>query len=171
VSSWGKKRINGTEYDLAHLDPLFIDVTPKRPLAPTYKVRVTFGLHTFAREVLPADPVEHHVRDHFETRCFCPIRYNCSQHLPGIMQNAASGRAHFSQHDNFLLVRNLPGMNGPYAVFFEVRKAKKRADVDAVLFVASAYVKPNLPSNLPTVTMATIVSAAVNGQKIVRPKK
>ena len=61
-------------------------------------------------------------------------------------------------------------MNGPYAVFFEVRKAK-RTDVDAALFVASAYVKPNLPSNLPTVTVATIVSAAVNGKKIVRPKK
>ena len=49
--SWGKKRIAGVVYDLTHLDPFDLDVTPSYQGAPTYKVRVTFGHHTFTRKL------------------------------------------------------------------------------------------------------------------------
>jgi hypothetical protein len=171
--SWGKKQIAGVVYDLGHLDPFLMDVTPKAPGAPTYAVRVSFGLHTFTRELLSSDPPDHHMTDGAggtDVRCFCPVRHQCSVHLPAIVQKAASGKAHFSEGKNFLLVRNLPGMNGPYAIFFDVEKAKSKK-FQAAMFVSSAYVKPNLPLNLPTITVATIVSRRVQGLPIIRPKK
>ena len=47
--SWGKKQIAGVSYELGHLDPVIMDVTPKVQDAPTYKVHVSFGCHTFTK--------------------------------------------------------------------------------------------------------------------------
>jgi hypothetical protein len=81
-----------------------------------------------------------------------------------------NGKAYFSQTRNFLLVENLPGINGPYAVFFKVEKAKSK-DFDVAMFVVSAYEKPDLPRRLPKITFATLISKTANGQPIMRPKK
>ena len=48
--SWGKRTFGGVEYDLSHLDPFTMQVTPKGEDARTYNVRVTFTCHTFTRE-------------------------------------------------------------------------------------------------------------------------
>ena len=78
--SWGKKRIAGVDYDLTHLDGFLMDVTPTIEGSVTYKVRVTFGCHTFTRKRLAADTPDLHFDHENEKRSFCTERY---QHSPG----------------------------------------------------------------------------------------
>ncbi|OXE36549.1 MAG: hypothetical protein CGW95_06920 [Phenylobacterium zucineum] len=115
--SWGKKTFGGVEYDLDHLEPFTLNVTPKGDAAPTFKVLVSFGHHTFTREFNDQDPVEMKFTHNGDERCFCNDRYGHSLFLPGIVTSHAAGRAYFSQKRNYLLVENLPGVVGPYVVF------------------------------------------------------
>ena len=165
--SWGTKTIQGQVYDLRHLDPFAMVVAPKDGSA-ALNVRVSFGLHTFAREWLPTDPLDHRMQRDSDVRCFCPARYSLSLQLPGIVRAAASGNAHFSRGANYLLVRDVGGT--PYAVFFSMQKARA-SRLDVVMYVDSAYLKPLLPKKLPTIGFGVLTQKVANGQPISRPKK
>jgi hypothetical protein len=171
--AWNKFVIGHTSYDLSHLKPFTLSVTPKSDNAPTFKVLVSFGHHTFTRELSEGDPPEMKFSHGSDDRCFCPVRHEHSLALPRIVNEGASGRAYFSQTRNFLLVENLPGVEGPYAVFFNIEKAKNLKGVDASLFIVSAYAKPSLPPKrkLPAITFATLVSKTVAREPVRRPKK
>lgn len=169
--SWGKYNHAGVEYDLSHLSPFTVAVTPKSEGAPTYKVLVSFGHHTFSRDWADGDPRELQVVVGREApRCVCPARVDLSKNLPGIVAGSSSGRAYFSEGRNFLFVENLAGLNGPYAVFFNMERGRSKG-IDATMFVVSAYEKPALPQRLPAITFATLVSKTVAGQRVTRPKK
>lgn len=169
---WPDFTVNGCKYGLAHLQPFTVSVTPKSEGAPTYKVYVSFGLHTFSTEVDQNTPLESQIAHRGDVRCFCPIRHGLSLYLPSIIRNGVSGRAYFSQRNNHMLIHDLPGLAGPYAVFFNVQKAKSK-EFDAAMFVVSAYEKPKLPSRgkLPAITFATLIAKTVRGEPILRPKK
>ena len=125
--SWGKRTIEGVEYDLAHLDLRIFDVTPKAAGAATYRVLVTYGCHCFARDLRAGDPVSHHIADDGgRIRCFCVDRAAYSIHLPRIIRAAPTGNAYFSQDHNMLLVERLPGVVAPYGIFFNVRKSRQK---------------------------------------------
>ena len=55
---WDSFSAGPVDYDLTHLRPFTLNVTPKAEGAPTFKVLVSFGCHTFTREMEPADPPE-----------------------------------------------------------------------------------------------------------------
>ena len=67
---------------------------------------------------------------------------------------------------DFLVVESVPGSNAPYAVFFNVEKAKRLDGYDAAMFVTSAHPKPNLPNRLPAVTFRTLVDHKVQGKAL-----
>jgi hypothetical protein len=69
-----------------------------------------------------------------------------------------------------LLVEQLPGVNGPYAVFFNVQKSKQ-ANLDVVLFVASAYEKPNLVKAMPAISFTALIAKASRGLAATRPTR
>lgn len=168
---WGKKTICGRVYDLAHLDPFILPVTPKAPGSPTFNVRVSIGCHVFTEKWDPAYTPDLKITDGLEERCFSTDRYALSQNLPLILRQASSGKAHFTNIQNtFVVHHNLPDLVGPYAVFFKVTKANS-SKFDVRLIVVSAYEKPNLPNRLKTITFATLVSNTVSGNPIKRPKK
>jgi hypothetical protein len=171
--AWSKFSAGQIDYDLSHLSPFTLAVTPKAPDAPTFKVLVSFGHHTFTREITKDDPAEMQFLHKDDARCFCPARHGHSRELPRIVTEGASGRAYFSQTRNYLLVENLSGIPGPYAVFFNIQRARSLKAIDATLFVVSAYPKPGLPPkrDLPAITFATLVSKTVAGEQIKRPKK
>jgi hypothetical protein len=121
--SWGKKRIAGIDYDLSHLDPFQMLVTPTGERPPTYDVRVSFGCHTFTRELRADDKPDLHFKSGKETRCFCVDRHRLSLELPDMIRYAANGRAYFSQGANFLIVELGAGTNEPYVAFFYLEKA------------------------------------------------
>jgi hypothetical protein len=168
--SWGTITIAGVAYDLTHLDPFIFDVTPKAVGAPSYRVFVSFGCHCFAREWQPKDPKSHFIPDGKKGRCFCPIRTGHSLHLPRIVRDASNGSTFFSQGRNMLLVERLPGIAGPYAVFFNV-KCSTQASVDVVMFVATAYEKPLLPKALPAIPFTALVAKASKGHTLLKPKR
>lgn len=167
---WGKKQISGVIYDLTHLDPFLMDVTPKAKKAPTYKVRVSFGCHTFTREVTPQDKPDLHFHAGNELRCFCTERHKLSLELPDMIRYAANGRVYFSERATFLVIESVPGANAPYVAFFNAEKAKKHDGYDVAMFVTSAYVKPKLPNKLPAVTLSTLIDYRFKGMPMKRPE-
>ncbi len=165
---------HGLIYDLNHLSPFIIAVTPKADGAPTFTVLVTFGHHCFTREWREGtdDPALRYAIDR-DVRCFCPERYALSLGLPAIVTTAATGKVYFSQDRNYLIVEAVHELSGPYAVFFKLEKAERLRKADAVMFVVSAYEKRNLPakSRLPSISFATLVAKTVRGENIIAPKK
>jgi hypothetical protein len=165
--------IEGVDHDLSHLNPFTLSVTPKAEGAPSYKVLVSFGCHTFTRafDIATDDPAYRHEEDG-EVRCVCPDRLLASKGLPTLVAQSAGGKAYFSQGRNFMLI-DQPLGGAPYAVFFNLERSKAIKGVDASMFVISAYEKPGLPSKsrLPAISFATLVSKTVRGERIVRPKK
>lgn len=118
--SWGSKKIAGQVFDLRHLNPIMIRIPPSGNLRG-YRVRVTFGLHTFTKEWDPSVHTPDYRMSHGpDERCFCPVRHGHSLHLPGIIRGATV--AYFSQRADFLLINNIPGVSGQYAVFFKLFK-------------------------------------------------
>ncbi len=169
--SWGRRRIAGVVYDLRHLDPFDMIVTPQHVGAAVYKVRVSFGAHTFTRKLKPTDTPDLHFPDGCETRCFCTKRHGYSIHLPEIVRASVNGRAYFGNRDmRYLLLDRLPGLNAPYVVAFKVAKAKDRSH-DATMFVVSAHERPSLPSDLRVIKVGTLISLTMQGKPILRPKK
>ena len=169
--SWGSRRIAGVTYDLRHLDAFDLTVTPLHQGARTYVVRVSFGAHTFTRDLDPADTPDLRFMDGATARCFCVQRHGYSLHLPEIMRASVDGRAYFGNKDmRYLLLERLPGMNAPYVVAFKIARAKDRLH-DPTMFVVSAHERPGLPPNLPAIRVGTLVSLTVQGKPILRPKK
>jgi hypothetical protein len=170
VSRWGKRIIRGTEFDLTHLDDAVIDVEGEGKEPPTYRVLVSYGHHCFAREYRPEDHPDFYILENGDLRCFCPIRTALSVQLPKIVREAANGLAYFSQDKNMLLVEEIEGLAGPYAVFFNIRQSKQKS-LDAVMFVASAYEKLALPERLPAVRFKALVAKAAKGHEPFRPQR
>jgi hypothetical protein len=160
------------EYNLAHLEPFTINVTPNAPEAPTFKVLVLFSHHTFTREIKDGDDVAYHYIENNDPRCFCHDRYLSSQSLKAVVESSSGGKAYFSQNRNFMLI-DQPLGGPPYAVFFNIERATKISGVSANMFVASAYEKPGLParSKLPSISFATLVAKTVRSELIRKPKK
>jgi hypothetical protein len=176
MNTWGKFRSDdGIEYDLSHLDPFVLSVTPKAVGARTYYVAVSFWHHTFAREVRVGDAVEQIISRDGDDRCFCVQRYEHSRRLPELIRNAAGGKVYFGEEKpgratNYLLIDKLPGLNGPYVVFFNMVKSKLK-NIDTAMLVTSAYEKPGLTPNIEKITFATLVATVARGQKPTRPAK
>jgi hypothetical protein len=103
-----------------------------------------------------------------ERRCFCFDHYELSKELVGMIRYAANGRAYFGEKSNFLIVESLSRQNAPYVAFFDIEKAKKSGGVDAVMFVTSAHLRPNLPDRLPAVSFATLVDYRIQGKILKR---
>jgi len=135
-----------------------------------YKVHVSFGMHTFTKEWDAAIHTPDYRMVHGpDERCFCPIRHGHSLHLPKIVSGATV--AYFSQRTDFLLIDNIPGVTGQYAVFFNLRKASS-PHFDARMFISSAYEKVKLPPKkaLSAIPFAVLVAKKIAGEPISRPK-
>lgn len=166
---WRDRKIRGTVYRLSHLTPGSI-VVPAKDGSREFHVKITYGHHVFTRELQPQDTPDFHFKHEKETRCFCLIRHALSIHLPGIFQNAAAGgNAYFGETRNFLFAENVPGLQGPYAIFFDIKRANDKS-ADAVIFVVSAYHKPNLPAKLPKIRFDTLVRKAAAAEPIRKPR-
>lgn len=161
--------LNGSTFPLTHLDPFVLNVTGKADGSRTFNVLVTFGCHTFTRDLEPDHPPERRYVEGTEQRCFCDDRYGYSLNLPRIINYAAKGRVFFSEGRNLLCVDWLPGLAAPYAVFFNLRPWREKG-LHAAMTIVSAYDKEALPDRLPAITFATLVGTVVAGGKIKVPK-
>ncbi len=165
------KRIAGVTYDLRHLNPFMISVTPAEG-SLTYLVAVRFGCHAFTREWKGDETPDFRFNNGSEVRCFCPVRHQLSRHLPDIVRRTAStgGRAYFDAKHNYLLIDRLPELEGPYAVFFTMERSKHPM-ADVAMFVISAYEKKRLPRNIPKITFTTLVAKHARGERVRKPPR
>jgi hypothetical protein len=136
---------SGESYCLKHLHPIEFDhVMPPSKAHPgvTVKVHVSFGLHTFTRDIKAGDPPEDDYSDNRETRCFCHERYKHSHRLPTIVREIPTCRKlYFSRTISGLINYATFDSDGgkTYAVFFDVMLYKKRGPNTVLLTVESAY--------------------------------
>lgn len=164
--SWGRKIIDGTKYDLTHLDSF---IFPVICFDKSYRIQVSFGAHTFTRETRTGDSPDLLIPDGSKSRTFCIERYAHSLHLPSAVCAAVNGVVCLSR-DTLVLDATLPGLTGPYLVVFNIEKARSNR-FDVILRVRSAHHRPNLDRNLPTAKFTVVVSNSISGGKIRWTKK
>jgi hypothetical protein len=168
---WRPKQIGGKLFDLSHIHPFKLEVTPKAQGAPTYALKVTFGFHCFTRSLEQHHSPDLHMRHGNERRCFCFERYGLSKELPAMIQYCAKGRAYFGDKSpNFLIVESLTRHNAPYVAFFNIERAQTLDGYDGAMFVTSAHLRPRLPDRLPAISFATLVDYKIQGKAIKRPE-
>lgn len=155
--SWPKRTIRGVNYDFVHLQPFVLKVPNVNPHSDPYKVRVQFGCHVFSKALEPADAPDLHVQDGSAVRCFCPIRHGQSRFLRGILRDAADKNVLISHSSNCCLLTPLPGLAGPYATFFDLRKAAARR-LDVHLMVRSAYEK-RYPPRMASIGFSVLIDS------------
>lgn len=159
---WGKKRINGTVYDLTHLDPFFVDAP--LPGGRSSRLRVEFGCHSFTEQITPLHDRSLAFSHGSDLRAFCLKRYGHSLTLPAAVKRAVNERVCLDKGRTLINAR-LPGLEGPYLIAFKLR-VKQTRKFDAVLTVVSAHHRPNLNQKLPSAPFPVVLSAALNGKKV-----
>jgi len=169
---WPNKKIGGIVYPLDHLHPFIMPVTPRGAGAPTYRVRVSFGCHTFTKKLDGTETPDFVFVNGRERRCFCLVRHELSRHLPGIIRGIATGKVCFGEYGNYFVPAVVPGMADPYGVFLNVAKAHSPG-YDVLLMIVSAHERPRLPKRPGQITFATLIGKTAKGQQIVwlGPKK
>jgi hypothetical protein len=167
---WRKKTIRGVTYDLSHLNPFLLDVLPGDKKAKAYKVAVSFDLHTFTRERLPADTPDLFMGQNGDPRSFCFQRYDCSQYLPDLIRRAAAGKVYFTYDRKFLTMDNIPSVSGEYAAIFRLEQAVS-AGIDVRMFVISAHERRNPLGRMEAIQFYTLVRKIAGDEEIPWPKK
>lgn len=165
--------IANENYDCSHLNPFLINLPGPTQGERGYRVLVSFSHHTFTRSFDDnVDPLDFLYVEQGDRRCFCQDRYLASKTLPRLIETQSNGKAYFAQNDNFMLLEQGVGA-APYAVFFSIQRARNSGGADVVMFVKSAYEKPNLiaKSRLSSISFKTLVHKKVRGEKITKPKK
>lgn len=133
-------------YDLSHLNPFNFEF--KSNLAKkTLRVHVVFTNHCFTTSDIK-DSSNHdfplfHQKDR-KPRIFCPVRYRLSKDLPQLIHNLNNEKAKVKEaksRRNWGYSVEIEDPNGPYHIFFEVRKTvgEKKKYHDIKITIESAY--------------------------------
>lgn len=165
---WGKKSYGGVKYDLTHLDP-FIVAIPGHDGAAPVEARVRFGSHVFTETWSDNYLDSYRVGDGQKSRCFCPIRYGHSVHLPGIVRLSCGGRVLFDPQRKLVMLGNPPGVLSPYAIFFELTLAR-RQPYQLDILVVSAHEHPHLRAKVG-ISLPKLAAMVADGDPIPWPKK
>jgi hypothetical protein len=146
MSNFPNKQFEGIVYTFEHLQPAQLTVLLNADGSATVPMQVTFGSHCFTEDF----DNEKHRPDHRytykgELRAFDTARYECSLHLPKVLQSLVKGTI-YNAHESYTYAAHiaLESMNGPqsYSVFFSLEK-DRRAELPALrMFIKSAYLKP-----------------------------
>lgn len=165
---WGKRSYGGAKYDLTHLDPQIIEI-PSHDGAPAIQMRLRFGSHVFTQKWTENDIEAYRVRDGGESRCFCPVRYEHSQHLPSILKIAVGGRVLFDPSKKLAMLGNPPRSPAIYCIFFKLTRVTRQPyELDCVVVSAHTNPYPRANKGMEFPHLARMVA---NGQPIPWPKK
>ena len=165
---WGKPTYGGTKYDLTHLNPQIIEI-PGYDEAQSIQMRIRFGSHVFTQKWTENDIEDYRVSDGRQSRCFCPVRYEHSRHLPTILQTTVGGRVLFDPSRKLAMLGNPPRSIAIYCIFFELtRVTRKPYELDCVVVSAHTNPYPRANKGMDFPHLARMVA---NGLPIPWPKK
>lgn len=157
------KSYGGNTYELSHLDPFTLNVTHDDRL---YRVYVQFGHHCFTEERENWHSPDRKYEFNGETRSFCPVRYQASKRLRGLVSDFPEKSVYFGKEYNYFVLRNhdLLGNAPPYAVFFTVQRSYNRRKGDVFMRVQSAYQKPNMVEKAAPIYFSYLVGSTAQRQ-------
>ena len=151
---WKSFNYGGIEYGLTHIHPFEWEYTApaatKRP-ERTYRLQVTFSMHTFTRGLMPDEHVPDLLyRDNREVRAFDFLRYELSKKLPEIVRELGDRRCYHTHHGNFFTIE-LVGEDGQlndYEIYFKVSRSSTKGWLN--LYIESAYIRaPDYQTSQP----------------------
>lgn len=147
MSDFSRKHFQGQIYTFDHLKPisLGLDLVIKGT-NKAIRIFVTFGCHCFTEEYDVSKHREEHVYRHLkELRAFDVLRYQCSKHLPIVMQDLLKGLIYRSDKSytyvSHIVIVSPNGLQ-PYSIFFSLERMGNIDSVDLKLYVKSAYISP-----------------------------
>jgi hypothetical protein len=144
--------IGDLTYGFDHLNPFtfsFHSELAKRTLS----IHVTFSNHCFSKACDPeaSQAGETTIDAGARPRTFCPVRYRLSLDLPTIVANLNQPHIKVWQtaaQRNWAYSLRIENPEGPYHIFFEVRRAAPSKPQDLNLVVESAYHQTQAPPKL-----------------------
>ncbi|WP_271196701.1 hypothetical protein [Pseudomonas turukhanskensis] len=142
--------LNGETYDLSHLDPMTLNIDSAMA-AKVLTVGVRFSNHCFTKaynaQDHPAGPILLDAGG--RQRSFCQKRYTLSLQLGQLLSELNHPKIQVWQtveRRNWVYSTTVEGHQGPYHVFFEIkrndRKNRRREDLNMV--IESAYPEGDL---------------------------
>lgn len=145
--------VGGQPIDLSHLEPFTIIVDSQLAMKKL-RVRISFTTHCFSEEfgkILhpPGDPVIDQSTN--RPRTFCPIRHQLSKQLPALLRSLTDEDVYqTSAVRNWVFSVTVASPNGPYHIFFEVKRSpnNQRTWQDLNLTVESAYPESDGPPSV-----------------------
>lgn len=146
MNKFPQKHFNGTLYTLAHLNPMQVKVPLDIKANTVIDLHITFGCHCFTETFVPTIHAEHHRYTYKgELRAFSQLRYECSLHLPRVMQSLIKGTI-YNANDSYTYVAHIKlhaaGKPQNYSVFFSLKNVDAAVRPALSMFVKSAYLRP-----------------------------
>jgi hypothetical protein len=175
--SWGMRwapyvNAQGRAYPLHHLHPFHRPVElPAQNGKPARELMlyVSFGLHTFTREIVISDRDSDLYTDDRESRAFDIDRYQRSAKLPGIFLTLERRKLEFARSKHGVLNYVTLELEGgvKYAAFFNLRRFHKMGPDAIHLAVLSAYpLTPGKPHpGKGRINLNTLIGHTLRGTK------
>lgn len=141
-SHWRPFKLDGTTYDLSHLDAHIVEFTqPKDKKNPEriYKFYITYSFHCFAKDYPTLTEQERkrlEYKTEKETRPFCFERYELSKNLPEIIKNIHTRYVFHGGYESFATCDiQQDGKDTQYFISFVAYREMKKLR----LHIKSAY--------------------------------
>lgn len=165
MAKFHPKTLLGVTYDMAHLDPMPLEVAFE---GATFLTRVDFSCHCFTEKFLGR---AHTANDEYlfegERRAFNMQRHALSLALPQQFQTLGNQTIYHTQKESFFHLRTVDdeGVATPYVVFFRSYKSNQDG-FDVIIDVSSAYPKPGMTSWASPVKFPRMVNARARNLRL-----
>ncbi|WP_159010036.1 hypothetical protein [Bradyrhizobium sp. S69] len=151
------KKIQGTVYDLPHLEPFKFNVAADDE---EYRVLVEFGCHCFTTKL-----EQHHTPDlvyehKLEKRAFDIERYELSKLLPDYIRGLVGSSVYWSNKGSFFFWRTPE--DDLYLIFFTALKAKT-GNVNVRIKIESAYPAQKMTKYASPIEFADLIKTKAEG--------
>lgn len=165
---WVDHTQDGVTYSMKHLHPVYIsfnaEAQDNRP-ARKIIVRVEYSHHCFTQDPAKVESVDAEHLYHWEARpndvrVFCPLRWEASKELPGLIHRLDERNCYPTRRENYFAVkRDHP--SGHYVTYFRAER-RLAGGADVRLFVESAYHRDDMDLTIAKADKTSIIDILVN---------
>ncbi|RIY39779.1 hypothetical protein [Neopusillimonas maritima] len=148
MSKFRQKQFQGKLYTFEHLKPIRLRVPLNATKSLALELMVEFGCHCFTEEFdSQRHGLDHKYSHKNEVRAFDIERYECSLHLPAVINEMQRGMIYkVDRSYTYAAHISLDSDNVPktYSIFFSLAKVVCVDTFALKMFVKSAYLKPSV---------------------------